>query len=74
MQTQISSALTRRGLIAPALAIPAVLSFAGGERVTIRMGSRTTLERPRDMSFPQFNDIHHHLASRLQPDHAGVAA
>jgi NitT/TauT family transport system ATP-binding protein len=38
-----------------------------------------TLERPRDVSSPEFNDIRRHLASLLHADHAhgvhaGVAA
>jgi NitT/TauT family transport system ATP-binding protein len=35
---------------------------------------RITLERPRDVSSPEFNDIRRHLASLLHSDHVRVAA
>jgi NitT/TauT family transport system ATP-binding protein len=35
---------------------------------------RITLELPRDVSSPQFNDIRRHLASLLHADHAREAA
>ena len=35
---------------------------------------RITLERPRDVSSPAFNDIRRHLASLLHTDHTRVAA
>ncbi|HEY0183548.1 MAG TPA: ABC transporter ATP-binding protein [Rhodopila sp.] len=35
---------------------------------------RITLERPRDVSSPQFNEIRRHLASLLHADHAREAA
>jgi NitT/TauT family transport system ATP-binding protein len=35
---------------------------------------RITLERPRDVSSPEFNDIRRHLASLLHADHVREAA